>query len=222
MTQPERDSLDRDELAPIPAPPAHRRARRGNTRTALLDAAERLWAERGISGASLDDIAAAAGLTKGAVYSNFAGKLDMLFALFERYAQRQTRSTVGWCLRESERSFEARLEQEYERRLGTEESRLMALLRVEFWLYGMRDYSAVSRVADWYDTRRNRLAEMLAEKLTETDGISALDRATLAMAVDTGLMLQHLLDPDRVPARLYASGMRLVLTGSSPSEDKSE
>jgi AcrR family transcriptional regulator len=220
MTQPERDTLDRDRLARIAAPPAHRRDRRGNTRTALLDAAERLWAERGIRGASLDDIAAAAGLTKGAVYSNFAGKIDMLFALFERHAQRQSRSTVGWCLRESERSLEDRLEQEYERKLGSEEARLMALLKVEFWLYGMRDFSAGWRVADWYDTRRNRLAEMLVEKLTETDEMSALDRATLAMAIDTGLMFQHMLDPERVPARLYASGLRLVLTGSSPSQDR--
>ena len=51
-----------------------RQERRAQTRAALLDAAERLWAERGIRGASLDEIAAQAGLTKGAVYSNFAGK----------------------------------------------------------------------------------------------------------------------------------------------------
>lgn len=212
MTDSQQYSIDRDELAA--APPGNRRDRRGSTREALLNAAERLWAERGIRGASLDDVAAAAGLTKGAVYSNFTGKIDMLFALLERYAQYELRTTVGWVLRDSERSLDDRLEQEYERRMASEDARLLALLTVEFWLYGMRDYSVGWRIAGWYDMRRNRLAEKLAEKLTETEGISATDRATLAMALDRGLMFQHLVDPERVPARLYASGMRLVLTGS--------
>src|SRR5262245_9197198 len=64
-----------------------RRQGREATRSGLLDAAERLWAEHGIHGASLDDIAAAAGLTKGAVYSNFTGKTDLLLAVLERYTQ---------------------------------------------------------------------------------------------------------------------------------------
>ena len=51
----------------------------------------------------------------------------------------------------------------------------------------------------------------LREDLRDTGGISATDRAALAVALDFGLAMQHLLDPDRVPAELYAHGMRLVL-----------
>jgi AcrR family transcriptional regulator len=65
-----------------------RQERREQTRAALLDAAERLWAERGIHGVSLDEIAGTAGLTKGAVYSNFTGKTDLLLALLDRHTQR--------------------------------------------------------------------------------------------------------------------------------------
>src|SRR3954466_13368507 len=77
-----------------------RQHRRVQTRTALLDAAQRLWAERGIHGASLDDIAASAGLTKGAVYSNFTGKTDLLLALLERYTQ--TEAELCGSLRQAE------------------------------------------------------------------------------------------------------------------------
>lgn len=77
-----------------PGRPGARGDRREQTRAALLAAAERLWAERGIHGASLDDIAAAAGLTKGAVYSNFAGKTDLLLALMERITSARTRTDV--------------------------------------------------------------------------------------------------------------------------------
>jgi AcrR family transcriptional regulator len=189
-----------------------RQDRRVQTRTALLDSAQRLWAERGIHGASLDDIAASAGLTKGAVYSNFTGKTDLLLALLERYTQNE--AELCGSLRRAEdahgthgRAHVEQLAEDYARRLGTDDARLLAQLLVEFWLYGMRDYSAGWRIADWYQEQRARLAD----RLTSDDEVSSTDRATLAMAMDLGLALQHLLDPERVPAEVYASGMRLVL-----------
>ena len=63
------------------------------------------------------------------------------------------------------------------------------------------------RLADWYDERRRRLAR----GLPGTDGITPEDRAALVMAMDFGLTAQHLLDPDRVPADLYATGLNLLL-----------
>ncbi|MQT11748.1 TetR family transcriptional regulator [Segnochrobactrum spirostomi] len=54
------------------------------TRADLLDAAEHLFHERGVSRTSLDDIAKAAGVTRGAVYWHFRNKLDVLCALQER------------------------------------------------------------------------------------------------------------------------------------------
>jgi AcrR family transcriptional regulator len=193
---------------------AGRRERREQTRTALLDAAERMWAERGIRGASLTDIAAAAGMTKGAVYSNFTGKTDLLLALLDRGARGGTGAGLRAELLGTGNGAGAALEdrlqragRKYAERLGTPEARLLELLTVELWLYGMRDYAAGWRVAESYDARRAHLAGGLAD----VGGISAVDRATLAMAVDLGLTLQHLLDPDRVPAELYTRAMRLVL-----------
>ncbi|MBO2452207.1 TetR/AcrR family transcriptional regulator [Actinomadura barringtoniae] len=192
-----------------------RQERREHTRSALLGAAQQLWAERGIHGASLDDVAAAAGLTKGAVYSNFAGKTDLLLALLERYTHDRIGTEVCDELRDTERPLEERFEragQAYAARLETEDARLLALLLVEFWLYGMRDFAAGWRISDWYAERRAYIARGLAE----TDDVSSHDRATLVMALDFGLAFQHLLDPDRVDAKLYATGMRMVLEHSLP------
>ncbi|MCP2335558.1 TetR/AcrR family transcriptional regulator [Actinomadura rupiterrae] len=196
-----------------PVPPRERstrREKRERTRAALLEAAERLWAEHGIHGASLDDVAAAAGLTKGAVYSNFAGKTDLLLALLEHYTRE--RIGTGACaeLRDTSRPPEERYQRAglaYRRRLEGEQARLTGLLLVEFWLFGMRDYAAGWRIADWYAECRDNLAG----ELTDTGGISPRDRATLAIALDAGLAFQHLLDPDRVPADLYGTAMRLIL-----------
>jgi AcrR family transcriptional regulator len=57
--------------------------RREQTRQALLDAAARLFAERGVSDASVDAIAEAAGRTSGALYDHFGSKEGLLFALLE-------------------------------------------------------------------------------------------------------------------------------------------
>lgn len=56
------------------------------TREMLLDAAERMFFERGVAHTSLNEIAAAAGLTRGAVYWHFENKSDLLAALCERCA----------------------------------------------------------------------------------------------------------------------------------------
>jgi AcrR family transcriptional regulator len=52
----------------------------GSTRDRLLAAAVEVFVEQGYDGARLQDIARAAGLTTGAIYANFRGKDELLFA----------------------------------------------------------------------------------------------------------------------------------------------
>ena len=64
-----------------------RAERQALTREALVDAAERLFIARGFHETSVDAVADEAGYTKGAVYSNFASKEDLFFAVYERRAE---------------------------------------------------------------------------------------------------------------------------------------
>lgn len=54
------------------------------TRQRLLDAAERVFLEQGVAGTSLNDIALAAGTTRGAIYWHFADKADLFNAMMDR------------------------------------------------------------------------------------------------------------------------------------------
>ena len=54
------------------------------TRSRLLDAAELLFHEKGVSRTSLNDIALAAGATRGAIYWHFQDKADLFNAMMER------------------------------------------------------------------------------------------------------------------------------------------
>ncbi len=64
--------------------PVTRAARAEANGQRLLEAARAVFVRRGYMLATLDEIAAAAGLTKGAVYARFASKADLLLALLER------------------------------------------------------------------------------------------------------------------------------------------
>jgi AcrR family transcriptional regulator len=63
--------------------------RRAMTREHLLRAAEIVFAEHGFHAATLDEIAATAGFSKGAVYSNFKSKDDLFLALLQDRMDRQ-------------------------------------------------------------------------------------------------------------------------------------
>jgi TetR/AcrR family acrAB operon transcriptional repressor len=54
------------------------------TRNAILDAAEQLFSEHGVSRTSLEDIAQAAGVTRGAIYWHFKDKSDLFAAMVNR------------------------------------------------------------------------------------------------------------------------------------------
>ena len=61
--------------------PLSREARKAQTRDAIVAAAAKLFTKQGIEATSLDRIAAEVGLTKGAVYSTFAGKDELVEAV---------------------------------------------------------------------------------------------------------------------------------------------
>jgi AcrR family transcriptional regulator len=61
---------------------------REQTHERLLDAARKLITRQGLDGSSVEDIAAAAGYSRGAFYSNFASKNDLFIELLRREHQR--------------------------------------------------------------------------------------------------------------------------------------
>src|ERR1700737_3678872 len=77
-----------------PAPPSGRMPRdqsKANTRERLLDAARSVFASSGFHGASVEEIASAAGFSTGALYSNFDGKEDLFLVLMVREIESHSR-----------------------------------------------------------------------------------------------------------------------------------
>jgi AcrR family transcriptional regulator len=95
-------------------PPRQKRSRK--TRNALLDAAERLLRERSWESISTAEIVREAGCSNGAIYGRFAGKDDLLVALYERH----------------DAKLKARFKQQQEQRGPREDDTLTSFLSREF------------------------------------------------------------------------------------------
>ncbi|MFC0002852.1 TetR/AcrR family transcriptional regulator [Micromonospora siamensis] len=183
------------------------------TREQLLAAAEALFAERGIHRTSLDDVAAEAGLSKGAVYANFDSKSGLLLALLQRLNEAGDQCDDGQQRATDPQAWQRRLGESFEANVATAESRRFTMAFAEFWLYGMRNAEARTVLSDALEAgRRANAAEASAKGNREvpTDRLAAL-----VMALDIGIGLQHLIDPERVPAELFTAGLEMLLRGAA-------
>jgi AcrR family transcriptional regulator len=194
-----------------------RRAMKERTRQRLLDAAAVVFARRGIEGASLDEVAEAAGYTKGAIYSNFASKTDLIVALMERRITRQAAAAEvefdGATLEQGLRALDERS------RADGDADRIWAILAVEFWLQAMRDERARAAMAEQYERARILTAAMLNRKFAEAGAEPPLPPRDLAIVIEAlgvGVTLQSLLAPESVSMGLQAKAIELVLTAGPP------
>ena len=81
------------KVPPLPGVPGTNRRQQysASTKRALLEVAEKLFAEQGYAGTSLDTIVAGAQVTKGALYHHFSGKQALYEAVFEQVESESAR-----------------------------------------------------------------------------------------------------------------------------------
>jgi AcrR family transcriptional regulator len=196
-----------------PAERLTRAERQARTRAALLDAAGREFTERGYRGASVERIAAAAGFTRGAFYSNFASKGELFAELLQEKAfslyRDMARAILSGRRTPTVRESGERLAQVQR----DPEGRWLFRLWLELLAESGRD-PGLQRLAAgfWTDTRR--LTAEVVERDYAARGAEppvAADRlATAMIALDIGLALQHHVDPDAVPLDAYPELFELL------------
>jgi len=129
----------------LPAPPK-KQDRAIATRRSLTEAARRIFARDGFENARVEDIAAAAGKTRGAFYANFRDKEDVFFAIFEEYLSRD-KEQVTFRLRETSCSAE-RIDALARHLASIIRDRPRMLLALEFKQYAIRHPHKQKRLAD--------------------------------------------------------------------------
>jgi AcrR family transcriptional regulator len=197
--------------------------RKAQTRETLVAVALQVFLERGFHAASLADIAAAAGFTTGAVYSNFSDKDELFVAVLD--AEFARRAPLHERTMSTAKSFE-----EYVRRSAREHESFASEhpswtgVYVEFWTHASQRPALRRRMA----TRYERLVATVAEQIQKSAAhfglelvISATSAARGFFALTRGLGLEHLLNHTSLAAAdlemmLFAYAKGLVRTRSEP------
>ncbi len=161
----------------------------------------------GANDTTLDEIADAAGYTKGAVYSAFACKAELFLAVFDHVMDRRVEElerVLSACSNEQER-LAAIAEPSVVEGAGR-----FLLVTIEFWVHIAREPPMLEAFSVRYGKLRTRIAAIgSANRVDDPD-----DWAIMALALSNGLALERLIDtgtlsPDMVagvPARLAGAG----------------
>jgi len=187
------------------------------TRERLLEAAETVIRHSGYHGASLDEVAAVAGFTKGAVYAAFDSKADLFLALLARRTEARIAEFHAVLAQVSD---PAAAVVEVARRFATTfvGERDWWTSVIEFMTVVARSEPLRARYAVHHDASREAIAGIFEHWALErglTLGLPPRQLGTLALALWNGLTLEALIAPAEVPCGLFVDAQLALLRGTT-------
>jgi AcrR family transcriptional regulator len=173
------------------------RPTREETRQRLFAAAAAVFIRDGIAGASVEDICAEADLTRGALYSNFADKNELVMAMIDDHVDRNMAELDR--LNETAAAptdFIALIESPHRRRDGPLD--INSVLQMEFTLYALRNPDNRPRLAEHQRRWRDVIGAVVradCERLGVDPPMPVEDAAAMILAMDNGYLLSEMIEP---------------------------
>ncbi|OBG96204.1 TetR family transcriptional regulator [Mycobacterium sp. E3251] len=196
-----------------------RERRLEHTRGLLLDAAEEIFARKGLSGAALEDIADAAGYTRGAIYSHFGAKEELFLAVTDRQRQRFLDGFTE-IIQSFSRLGDIDIDELAERWSQASNDPNRAALNYELTLFLLRSPEARDRLAAQRLETVRSLADFIAKNVARLGASLTMPADALArviLAVNDGVTLGSQLDG----VNLYRPYLQLVVSAVVPAGDMS-
>lgn len=193
--------------------PLTRREKQRHTRSCLLHAASRLFSQRGLEGASVDEIAQLAGYTKGAFYANFKSKeelfLVMLDERFSQELQRLDRALAGT----DDPLHEALTAAADFIHFAADEQ--WPKLYFQFVAHAARDEDFRQELATRQQAMRERLTEIFARWKADTDSQAPmpLEQITaMIYCMADGFLVDRMIEPS-LSEELYTAMIGVFMRG---------
>jgi AcrR family transcriptional regulator len=182
--------------------------KRARTRAALITAAWAVVDEQGFAAASLEAIARRAGMTRGAIYSNFSSRSELLLAMAGARGLKISRDFSGpGTLKDQLRAFAEGLVETLPDARGTQR------WHAELMVHIAGDPALRAHIAAGFAG----LFDQMAAQFRGRHGDSlAIDAHSLALAVQSlamGFVYQAILSPDAVPARALIEAFEALADG---------
>jgi AcrR family transcriptional regulator len=186
---------------------------RQQTRARLLAAAAELFAEQGVNGASVEQIAERAGYSRGAFYANFDDKDELVLELLKQRTLREVEEVRA--LRQAAGSFEDVLERlrAWNIARGRHLESWLAL-RLELILHAVRNPRLRPLLAERELIARRAIAAGIEQELRQAGAAPPAETAFLALivhALEDGLLIQRLLAPDEISEAIVVDAGALLM-----------
>lgn len=167
------------------------------TKRKLLKSALRVFTRDGFEGASIDEIAAEAGYTRGAFYAHFPSKEDLFFAMLESESRKHFEAVSAAIA--SLGSQQERLQALREYYVSKVADRRWSILILEFKLYAIRHPKLRAKLAEMYRSIRSKMKWGDIESIWDPGSPRNPDcqkRVRMALqAMLSGLVLERAYDP---------------------------
>ncbi len=196
--------------------------RRQLTRQTLVEAAAEVFAKKGFHGASLEEIGEVAGFSRGAIYSNFGSKEELLFGVLEHYMDLELDAVIA-AIEETGRpdpvtdAVAATAAWETVQRLTSS----WPTLALELRLTALRNPEVRRRLVDFERKTTEKIARLIEEEWAHRGArpqISARDFADLSRAAVEGLSQLAAIDEEEAPRYRHLVEQLFVLLGSAVLE----
>jgi len=177
------------------------------TRQRLLAEAQRLFRERGYAATSLEQIAEAAEVTKGAIYGHFASKEDLLLSAIE--AGRDTPPDYVTMLNDRSRPLRERLA-EFSRSVAVEHPGDVAELAMflEFFAALLRAPDALQRYSSGLERQLREIADTDSDE--PAAGTTPVQAWTIGLALVVGLQIYQRMAPGLVTPEVIERALGLM------------
>lgn len=167
------------------------------TRAALLDSAANVFTRKGFEAATVEEIAEAAGFSRGAFYSNYESKEELFLTLIESRIQSGL-AAIAAAFEHGETPEERITSGGRYLDALVAQDRQWCLLYMEFWGRAVRVPKLRRRFAAQYETWRTGIAyiiETQSQELGMRLDASPRELASALIALFEGHVLQRLIDP---------------------------
>jgi AcrR family transcriptional regulator len=179
------------------SPHLTRNEKQAKTRSALLKSAAKLICRKGITEASVDDVARDAGYTKGAFYSNFKSKEEMFLVMLDERFAAELERIEAHLPGEGEPAEEVRDSAEDLIRFVRSDPEWPRLY-FEFVVYAARNPEFREELTTRRRAMRERVAEVIrnwAADFTHQPPFPYDDLATMLFCMADGFLIQQLIEP---------------------------
>jgi AcrR family transcriptional regulator len=192
---------------------------REERRQDLLDAAWACVARGGYHNLTIDDVCAEAGLSKGAFYTYFKTKRDLLMALLDQDAANMEALITG--VGQSHDGGMERIRRYLRAVLERGENRAVVQMRADLWAEVRDDPAIQQRFAENVRKRRTQLKSWIDDAIRsgELVEIPANAFASVLLALADGLMLHTSIDPGGFRWRNIRTALNVLLDGIAGQDD---